>query len=324
MQLVINTYGAYLHKKGDCFEVKLEDRKVEVPAIKVDSILISTSAMVSTDAIQFAVENNIDIVFLDRYGDPFGRIWHSRLGSTALIRRRQLEASDNATGTRLVKEWGTRKLGNQVTLLKKLKHTRPDHASFLQERIDAMERHINDLLTEDESIDQTRNRIMGIEGATARLYWEAVSSIMPAEWSFNGRSRQPARDPFNATLNYAYGVLYSVIEKSCIIAGLDPYVGILHTDNYNKKSFVFDAIEPYRVHADETVVFLFTKRQVRPDFFENAEYGCTLQKPGKEVLVKALNDCLDSEENHKGRRMQVRNIIQAQLHETANRLLEGS
>ena len=76
MQLVINTYGAYLHKKGDCFEVKLEDRKVEVPASKVDGILISTSAMVSTDAIQFAVENNIDIVFLDRYGDPYGRIWH--------------------------------------------------------------------------------------------------------------------------------------------------------------------------------------------------------------------------------------------------------
>jgi CRISPR-associated protein Cas1 len=323
MQLVINTYGAYLHKKGDCFEVKLEDRKVEIPASKVDGILISTSAMVSTDAIQYAIENNIDIVFLDRYGDPYGRIWHSKMGSTALIRRRQLEASDSDTGTRLVKEWGTRKLRNQVNLLKKLKHTRPEHAAFLQIRIDAMERYIEELLAGDENINQTRNKIMGVEGATAKLYWEAISEIMPAEWSFNGRSRQPAQDPFNATLNYAYGVLYSVIEKSCIIAGLDPYVGILHTDNYNKKSFVFDAIEPYRVYADETVVFLFTRRQARPDFFENAEYGCTLQKPGKEALVKALNECLDSEETHRGRKMQVRNIIQAELHETANRLLEG-
>jgi CRISPR-associated protein Cas1 len=41
-------------------------------------------------------------------------------------------------------------------------------------------------------------------------------------------------------LNYSYGVLYSLVEKACILAGLDPFVGFLHTDNYNKKSLVFD------------------------------------------------------------------------------------
>jgi hypothetical protein len=36
-------------------------------------------------------------------------------------------------------------------------------------------------------------------------------------------------------LNYGHGVLYSMVEKACIIAGLDPYIGVLHTDNYNNK-----------------------------------------------------------------------------------------
>ena len=88
MQLVINTRGSYLKKSKNCFLVKTDDRTFEVSANKVDSVLITTAATITTDAIKFAVDNNIDIVFLDHFGDPFGRIWHSKLGSTTLIRSR--------------------------------------------------------------------------------------------------------------------------------------------------------------------------------------------------------------------------------------------
>ena len=81
---------------------------------------------------------------------------------------------------------------------------------------------------------------------TAKKYFGAISSIVPEKYKFEGRSRNPAKDEFNAMLNYGYGVLYSMVEKACIIAGLDPYIGFLHTDNYNKKSLVFDVIELFR------------------------------------------------------------------------------
>jgi len=96
MQLVINTRGAYLKKEKNCFLVKNDEKSFEVSADKVDSILITTAATITTDAIEFAVENNIDIVFLNHFGDPYGRVWHSKLGSTTLIRRRQLEAEASA------------------------------------------------------------------------------------------------------------------------------------------------------------------------------------------------------------------------------------
>ena len=109
MQLVINNFGAYLRKKKDCFLVMLDEKDVEIPVVKVDSIWISTSALISTDAIKCATENNIDIVFLDQYGDPYGRIWHPKIGSTTTIRRKQLEASRNEKGIELVKKWGVKK-----------------------------------------------------------------------------------------------------------------------------------------------------------------------------------------------------------------------
>jgi CRISPR-associated protein Cas1 len=91
MQLVINTYGSYLRKKDNCFLVKNEDKTFEVSAKKVDSIMVTTSAYISTDAIKFAMDNNIDFIFLDEFGDPYGRVWHAKLGSTTLIKRKQLE-----------------------------------------------------------------------------------------------------------------------------------------------------------------------------------------------------------------------------------------
>jgi CRISPR-associated protein Cas1 len=88
MQLVINTYGSYLQKNGDCFKVKTDEKVFEISCKKVSSILISTAAYITTDAIKMAMENNIDIVFIDEFGNPYGRVWHLKLGSTTLIKKK--------------------------------------------------------------------------------------------------------------------------------------------------------------------------------------------------------------------------------------------
>ncbi len=56
MQLVINTFGSYLRKKEGNFLVKTDDQIFEVSAKKVQSIMITTSAFLSTDAIKLAME----------------------------------------------------------------------------------------------------------------------------------------------------------------------------------------------------------------------------------------------------------------------------
>ncbi len=268
MQLVINTYGSYLRKNGNCFLVKKEDKSFEVAVGKVNSILITTAAYITTDAIKLAVENNIDIVFLDAHGDPYGRVWHPRLGSTTLIRRRQLEIYDSPEGLNLAKEWGLRKLDNQIDLLNRLRKARDERRDELGLHVQEIEQSREQMRRLRGTIEFRRQEMLGLEGRASRAYFEAISTIMPEKYRFAGRSRNPAIDEFNAFLNYGYGVLYSLVERSCIIAGLDPYVGFLHTDSYNKMSLVFDIIEIFRIYIDETVVFLFTRRMVKDEFFE--------------------------------------------------------
>lgn len=84
MQLAINAFGVYLRKQGHCFLVKNEGKPLEVLLREVESIMITTGAFLSTDAIKAAMDHNIDILFLDEHGDPYGRVWHSKLGGTTL------------------------------------------------------------------------------------------------------------------------------------------------------------------------------------------------------------------------------------------------
>ena len=323
MQLVINTYGSYLRKNGECFLVKNEDKVFEVSVRKVDSIMITTSAYLSTDALKMAIENNIDVIFLDEFGDPYGRVWHSKLGSTVLIRRKQLEISSTKEGFELAKGWVLKKIENQINFIERLARPREDKAERLKELAKGLKEAKERIADITGTVDERRGTIMALEGIAGKLYFDALSYVMPERFKFDGRSRNPAKDEFNAMLNYGYGVLYSMVEKACIIGGLDPYIGFLHADNYNKKSLVFDLIEMFRIFVEETVTYLFSGRKVKVEYFDEVKGGFTLNKDGKAILIEALNRALDETVRYRGRNIQKRNVIQFECHTIANSLIKG-
>jgi CRISPR-associated protein Cas1 len=267
------------------------------------------------------MENNIDIVFLDEHGNPYGRVWHPKLGSTTLIRRRQLEIAEDEEGLALALEWVKTKSRNQADLLARLRETRPQKYSEITAYIDKIKGIAAGFDDLSGTIEENRGSIMGIEGSCGRVYFEALSFIMPDRFKFDGRSRNPAKDEFNALLNYSYGVLYSKVEKACIIAGLDPYVGFIHTDHYNKKSLVFDLIECYRVWAEETIVSLFAGRKVKEEHFEKVPNGFTLNKEGKALLLTDFNAFMDESIRYRGRNIKRDNIMQFDCHRIANELI---
>ncbi len=322
MQLVINSRGSYLRKKNNCFLVKNEDKVFEVSVKKVDSILITTSTYLSTDAVKFAVDNNIDIIFLDYYGNPYGRVWHSKLGSTTLIRRKQLESSTGEKGLNLSKEWIICKIENNVDFLKSLANSRPNKEKVINEYVISLEKKIYMLQKMKGSLEEKRNSIMAIEGMAGKEYFGTLNYIMPDRFKFKGRRRSPAKDEFNCLLNYGYGVLYSMVEKGCILAGLDPYIGFIHTDNYNKKSLVFDLIEMFRILVDKTVIYLFSKRKIKKEYFDQIKNGLSLNQEGKAVLITALNEILEKKVRYRGRNIKNRNTIQFECHRIANNLLK--
>ena len=326
LDLYINSYGTYIHKVGEMFELEIEidgkKKKQKMSPKKVRSIVISTSARITTDVIKLAVENNIDIVMLDEFGQPYGRFWHSKFGSTAYIRRKQIEVLENVEGLNLIKKWLSEKIENNIHHLKELEYKRHNKSKEIENGIDEMKRYLEKIKAINIIIKDSRNNLMAYEGNSSKHYYNILSYLIPEQYKFNGRSRRPAKDEFNAMLNYAFGVLYGKVEKSLIIAGLDPYVGILHTDNYNKKSLVYDFIERYRFIANKTVFALFSMKKVNKLHFDKIYGGYRLNKEGKQLLLKYLTERFEKKRKYNGRLLTNLDIIKHESHELANFLIE--
>lgn len=329
MELYINTYGTYVHIKDELFEIRVpgdngQYQKSHFAAQKVSSIILPKGAALSTDAIHLALKNNIDVVVVENDGHPMGRFWHSKLGSTTKIRKRQLEASLDDRATEYVSQWISQKLTNQINFLKDLKKNRAKFHQILDEKIGQVEDLRHSLRnTPATRIDEVAESFRGKEGTAGRLYFEALGQIMPKKFQFKGRSYRPAKDPFNAFLNYAYGILYSRIEKALIIAGLDPFVGFLHRDDYNQKSMVFDFIEPYRIYAERVIFRLFSGKQVNDQQFDVITNGYSLNKEGKQLVVEALNKFTKEEKiKYKGKNQTRLQVLQSEAHQFANELIK--
>jgi CRISPR-associated protein Cas1 len=253
-----------------------------------------------------------------------GRIWHSKLGSTSLIRKKQLEASMNKNGLKAVKQWIITKIDNEIEFLKRLKKHRQHLSAYFDDKTVKMEA-INLSLSQidGENTQQVADVIRGLEGTSGRLFYETLSYVLPKNHRFNGRSSRPAKDPFNAFLNYAFGILYGKIEKSLILAGLDPYLGYLHRDDYNQLSFVFDFIEPYRIYAIEVVFKLFSGKKVNNTHTDEITNGFSLNKSGKELLIESYNKFMEGQAiRYKGRNQTRSNIILADARSYANELIK--
>lgn len=329
MQLFITTFGSFLHIKDGMFQVKYTDEngetvKKKIPPKKVSSIVLDRGTSLTYEVVKIALSHNIDIVFAEGDGAPIGRVWHSKLGSTTRIRKRQLEASMNAEAIPWVKQWVSDKITNQKNFIKELKKHRKskkDQINDTLDKMDALFEKIGKLNGED--IGDIADSIRGYEGTAGRYYFGLLSSLLSKEYQFNGRSYRPAEDPFNAFLNYGYGILYSRIEKCIMIAGLDPYIGFLHRDDYNQTSFVFDFIEPYRPFVDLTVYRLFSGKKVNQDHYYEITNGIGLSKEGKKLIVEHFIQRFDVEKVRYRSRNQTRmNAIQQDAHSFANSLIE--
>ncbi len=328
MILSIDTYGAYVHVKDDMFEVRIkkgeETIRRKIAPAKLNAIHLYKGVSLSVDAIELAMLHNIEILFMQFEGTPYGRVWSSKLGSTTKIRKRQLIASLTREGVDFVKTWISAKITNQRDFLKRLKKHREEKAALFVNVINKLNEKIASVENlEGNNITEIADSLRGFEGSAGKEYFRVLGQILADEYKFETRSFRPARDPFNAFLNYAYGVLYSRVERALLIAGIDPYLGFLHRDDYNQKSMVYDFIEPFRIYADETVFKLFSAKKVNKKHTDKITGGYSLNKEGKMLLMEAYNRFLEDDKiPYKGKKQSRNNVIQLEAHSFASKLVK--
>jgi len=290
MQLVLNTHGLILKVKQHVFYVAAGDEQRLISPEQINSIAVTAPCMISSAAIALAADANIPIYFYDRIGEAQSCLRSPYFESLATLRRKQVYFSDSPEGATWILEQFRLKTQHQVQVLKYLANRKRKQATAIKSTITKLEARLGELPHTEEPPSKPWNAsLMGWEGTQARLYWQTIASCLEAPWHFSGRSRRPAKDPFNAMVNYLYGMLYSITEQALFAAGLDPHLGILHSDEYDRPTLSYDLIEPFRPWVDRLILENIIQDEIESEFFETQSGGIYLADNGKRFLIPAFN-----------------------------------
>lgn len=302
MELVLNTFGTSLSRDNECFIILSKDGKQRLPVEGITSVQISRGAQITSDAVLLAIEREIEILFMDRSGQPLGRIWSPKYGSVSAIRKGQLSFTFSKDAVSWIKDVISKKIENQQALLSMMILRTPEMEKSVNKSINRLEDYRTKVKSvEGEIVSDIAPTLRGWEGLSSKIYFSTLNLFFPEKYRFETRSQHPAMDVANALLNYGYGLLYGKIEGALIKAGIDPYVGVMHRDDYNRPVLVYDVIELYRVWVDYVVCSLLMQEVVTDEYYSVREDGSYwLEALGRRVLIQSLNDYLDEVMTLKG------------------------
>ncbi len=294
MQVFINTFGTSLRVKNGVLSIKKDDDIKRVPIGKVEKLFITRSIFLSTDVLYECLEQGIDVIITERDGSPVGRMWNNRFGSISTVRRKQLQFSRSPHVAAWVRQQIARKSELQEELLYCLLSLRKSIPAEIHATVEQIARIRQKLLAlHEQDMQSLGPKIRTLEAQMAKRYFRCINLHLPEPYRFDKRSKHPARDMTNAMLNYCYGILYSHTESALIKAGLDPFIGFFHRDEYNRPVLTYDVVEVFRPWADWVVVHLCLNEVIDENMFLVEDGAWWLHGESKRILIRHFTDFFD-------------------------------
>lgn len=292
--LYVQRNGCTLTRRDNSFIVRYKegDRVIKqpFPAEKINEVVIGTGCQITSGAIELLMALEVPVSFVNFHDRFIGALCTPINGNQAL-RRAQYTAADNTDfGLTLAKRFIIGKTNNQRTIV--LRYARECPA------LDSNANQMRQMIAQLECAPDVET-VMGLEGQTAKLYFEALGVISGDEWAFNGRNRRPPRDPVNAMLSYGYAVLEGHITSALHRVGLDPYVGFMHKPFPGRRSLALDLLEEFRpVIVDSAILGIIGNRLLQPGDFAMIEGSCSLSDDARKTFLTRLQGRFDQPVAH--------------------------
>ena len=174
--------------------------------------------------------------------------------------------------------------------------------------------------------------IMGYEGVAARNYFAGLSKLVDERFKFNGRSKRPPKDEFNAMLSLGYSLLYNEIYGKLQNKGLNPYFRFIHRDKPNHATLASDMMEEWRpIIVDSVVMSMVNGHEITLEDFDRSdvEPRVYFMKDGMKKFISKLERKMETEVKYfdgidtplsfrRGLDLQINMLAKAIQHENAD------
>jgi CRISPR-associated endonuclease Cas1 len=257
-------------------------------------VIIGHAGTITLDAVRWLHGVRVPLVHLDADGDLFF-VSAPSAAMVSQLRRAQALAASTPWGLALARELLEAKIRGQLSVLQRL-NAPEETIAFVADCRRAL------------GLVKSLPDLRWVEADAARAYWNSWTHVpvrfavkdasrRPSHWrSFGSRNspltknQRKAVNPANAVLNYLYALLEAETRIAALAVGLDPMVGLLHSDTPARDSLAFDLMEPLRPAVDNYLLDLLERRTfVKEDFFEKLDGHCRLMPPLSKELASSLS-----------------------------------
>ena len=238
----------------------------------------------TTPALTWLMGQDIEVVFCDQQGRYKGRVVGQTSGHSQLRRLQYRRVDTPLFAVNTARIIVQAKLHNSRTLLQR--YQRQLHQAELATAIDRLAE-----LKERANRTHTVNSLLGLEGVGAAVYFEVLPRLFKHDyWRFDKRVRRPPTDPINVLLSFGYTLLTRQLEFAVERVGLDPYLGCLHADSYNRPSLALDLTEEFRsIVVDSVVLRCLNSELITPANFsqqDDSERPLLLDEAGRNRFIQ--------------------------------------
>lgn len=284
----LSTYGARAGiRSGRIVVTKAGEVIGEVPIERVLALQVHGNVDVSSALLRELLWRGLTVVWCTGTGRVVG--WANPASSPNGLTRVTQHVASAEGRLALAREMLAAKISNQATQARRSLGNVPEVATL---------RGINARIQECE----TWHEALGLEGEAASVYFELLPRLLVKDaptWAWSGRSGRPARDPVNALLNYAYGMLLSDCIRAVVSCGLDPHAGFIHSSNRNKPALALDLMEEFRAPvADSVVINAINNGEVKPDDFDDRLGSVRLKDRARKALIAGYERRVQTEFKH--------------------------
>lgn len=290
--LYVTEQRSIIRKTSDRLVVEKEGTVLmEIPCLKLDTILIFGNVQVTTQALVEMLDHGIELAILSKSGQLRGQLTPPKAKNIPLRMRQYEAARDERFCLRFGREVVSAKIESSAAVLRRFRMNHSEAVSLSE--IEDVERQ-TPAARNAASIDSLR----GIEGAAAARYFQGLAGMVPPAFGFDGRNRRPPRDPVNALLSFGYVLVGNELQALLDAMGFDPYLGFYHQVDYGRPSLALDLLEEFRAAlVDRFSAGLLNLGILRAeDFGETPEKGMILRREAMKTYFasyeKELNTLL--------------------------------
>ncbi len=250
-------------------------------------VVLGHTGHISLEAVRWCADTGITLLHIDADGMVLLMAGPSGIDDPR-IRRAQAAAATSPVGLELARALLTAKLDGQAAVAEQHLHESGAAATIAR---------LSERLHDADTVRACRD----LEADAANIYFAAWTRAarcafaeqhiarVPEHWTsfaartsplHRGKTPRGAADPINALLNYGYALAEVECRIAILAVGLDPGLGIVHTDHRARDSLALDLLEPLRPSVDRHVLELLAKRHLRAEDLHETRTGqCRLLAP---------------------------------------------